>query len=117
MSLAQRVMLVLVMVTIVVAGTYAFLPLPGQLFQGEHATCGGGHWSYGAVIVKVFPDSVVSGPPPTDPSVQAEVKAFEDQCQGVADTRLEAIAAVIIGALIAGALGYAILDPDAGRAP
>lgn len=120
MNGAQRATLIVMVVAIGATIVWAFLPLPGQTFGGEPATCGPGSSSSSAVMVKLFPDSVVSGTPSGDVQI-AEAKAFEDQCAGVADTRLEIVGVVIAGVLLVGWIVFAIAgagpETAAGRAP
>jgi len=121
MNVGQRWILIVMVIAIGAAITYAFLPLPGQTFRGEPATCGPGSSSSSAVFVKLFPDSVVSGTPST-PAEQELATAFENQCAGVADTRLWLVGAAIGGVLLVGWIVFAIAgapgpESDPGRAP
>jgi hypothetical protein len=113
MNAGQRVTMVLMVLVIGAAVAYAFLPLPNQTFRGEPATCGPGSSSSSAAYVKLFPQSVISGPVPAGQEDVA--KAFENQCQGVADTRLTIVAVVSIATVVIGLLAIAILASNESR--
>ena len=94
----------------------AFLPLPTQSFLSGSAWCGPGSSSESAVFVRINPDSVNGGSQPfitgsLSASQQQQLDeantAFKAYCTGVADTRLEQAAVVLLLGLAVG--GAAVL--------